>query len=124
MRLGGRYPSVGRGCRTNPSDQECHDRNMASTCAQSDDSQFAAAWAEGWAITLEQAVEYALAGEADGAHVKGGSRLHCVRSAGALRRTSGTAIDMPPPNPEPGPVLAAPPSFDGRRGRGANQNLA
>jgi len=53
-----------RGCRTDPSDQECHDRNMASTRAQLDDSQFAAAWAEGRAITLEQAVEYALAGEA------------------------------------------------------------
>lgn len=52
-----------RGCRTNPSDQECHDRNMASTCAQSDDSQFAAAWAKGRAMPLEQAIEYALAAE-------------------------------------------------------------
>jgi predicted ATPase len=56
------------GYRTTPSDQECHDQSMASTRAHLGESGFAAAWAEGRAMTLEQAIEYALTpeGQIDG----------------------------------------------------------
>jgi len=38
-----------------------YDRILANTCAQLDEATFAAAWAAGRAMTLEQAVAYALA---------------------------------------------------------------
>jgi tetratricopeptide (TPR) repeat protein len=42
-------------------DQIQHDRNVAAVRAQLDEATFAAVWAEGRAMTLEQAVDYALA---------------------------------------------------------------
>ncbi len=42
-------------------EQAAHDQRMASSRAGLGDAAFAAAWAEGRAMTLEQAVEYALA---------------------------------------------------------------
>jgi tetratricopeptide (TPR) repeat protein len=51
------------GYRFNPGDRECHDHYSASTRARLGESAFAAAWTEGWAMTLEQAIEYALAVE-------------------------------------------------------------
>jgi len=36
------------------------ERNVAATRAQLDEATFAAAWTEGKAMTLEQAIEYAL----------------------------------------------------------------
>jgi predicted ATPase len=51
------------GLRFHPSDQECHDRYAASTRARLGESAFAVAWAEGRAMTLEQAIEYGLAPE-------------------------------------------------------------
>lgn len=46
-------------------DQLVHDRNVAAVRAQLDEATFAAAWAEGRAMILEQAIDYALATEAD-----------------------------------------------------------
>ena len=46
--------------RENP-EQALHDRHEATTRAVLGDAAFAAAWAEGRAMTLEQAIEYALA---------------------------------------------------------------
>jgi len=43
-----------------PSDQADHDQRVASARAALGDANFAAAWAEGRAMTLEQAIEYAL----------------------------------------------------------------
>jgi predicted ATPase/Tfp pilus assembly protein PilF len=43
-----------------PSDQADHDQRVASTRAALGDAVFAPAWAEGRAMTLEQAIEYAL----------------------------------------------------------------
>jgi hypothetical protein len=37
-----------------------YDRIIATVCAQLDEATFNAAWAEGRAMTLEQAIEYAL----------------------------------------------------------------
>jgi len=42
-------------------DQAEFDHWLATAHAQLDDAVFAAAWAEGQAMTLEQAIEYALA---------------------------------------------------------------
>ena len=47
------------------SDQIEYDRNVAAVRAQLDEATFATAWAEGRVMTLEQAVDYALATEAD-----------------------------------------------------------
>jgi hypothetical protein len=44
-----------------PHDQADHDQYVASACAGLEETAFAAAWAEGRAMTLEQAIEYALA---------------------------------------------------------------
>jgi hypothetical protein len=41
-------------------EQSAHDRRVASTLAGLGGTAFAAAWAEGRAMTLEQAIEYAL----------------------------------------------------------------
>ena len=49
------------GLRPNPSDQECHDHYTATTRARLGEAAFAAALAGGQAMTLEQAIEYALA---------------------------------------------------------------
>ncbi|HJZ45519.1 MAG TPA: hypothetical protein VKE41_00065 [Roseiflexaceae bacterium] len=49
-----------------PVDQVCDDRDIATTRAQLDDATFAAAWAEGRAMTLEQAIAYALEVDAIG----------------------------------------------------------
>jgi non-specific serine/threonine protein kinase len=46
-----------------PSDQADHDQRVASARAALGDAVFAAALAEGRAMTLEQAIEYALAVE-------------------------------------------------------------
>ncbi len=46
-----------------PPDQAQHDQHVASTRAVLGDASFAKTWAEGRAMTLEQAIEYALAGE-------------------------------------------------------------
>ena len=51
------------GWRLPPADQADHDERVASTRAALGESIFAAAWAEGRAMTLEQAIEYALAPE-------------------------------------------------------------
>ena len=40
-------------------DQVEYDRNVAAVRAQLDEATFAAAWAEGRAMTLEQAIDYA-----------------------------------------------------------------
>ena len=44
-----------------PGERADYDRDLASAHAQLDEATFAAAWAEGQAMTLEQAVAYALA---------------------------------------------------------------
>jgi hypothetical protein len=46
--------------RENP-EQAFYERHQATTQAVLGDAAFAAAWAEGQAMTLEQAIEYALA---------------------------------------------------------------
>jgi hypothetical protein len=43
-----------------PTDRAHYDRSVASTRAALSKAPFAAAWAEGRALTLEQAIEYAL----------------------------------------------------------------
>ena len=49
------------GWNLSPPDQPYHDRSMASARAGLEEAAFAAAWAEGRTMTLEQAVEYGLA---------------------------------------------------------------
>jgi hypothetical protein len=41
-------------------DQPVHERNVAAARAQIDEAVWEAAWAEGKAMSLEEAVEYAL----------------------------------------------------------------
>ena len=53
------------GLRPVPPDQEYHDQHTATTRARLGESAFAAAWAEGRAMTLEQAIDYALAATTD-----------------------------------------------------------
>jgi non-specific serine/threonine protein kinase len=48
-----------RGTLIDPSDQPEHDRNIAIVRAQLDEAAFEAAWAEGQAMTFDQAVAYA-----------------------------------------------------------------
>jgi hypothetical protein len=43
-----------------PVDRAAYERNVAAVRAQFDAASFAAAWAEGRAMTLEQAIAYAL----------------------------------------------------------------
>jgi predicted ATPase/DNA-binding XRE family transcriptional regulator len=52
--------SIGMAGRMNPSDQKEFDDYVAIVRAQLDDASFAAAWAEGRAMTMEQAIAYAL----------------------------------------------------------------
>jgi hypothetical protein len=49
------------GLRRDPPEQAHHDQSLASTRAALGDATLAARWAEGEALTLEQAIEYALA---------------------------------------------------------------
>ena len=49
------------GLRSKPADQECHDHHTATTRARLGEAAFAAAWAEGRAMMLDQAIDYALA---------------------------------------------------------------
>jgi len=51
------------GLRPVPPDQEYHDQHIALTRARLGEAAFAAAWAEGRALTLDQAIEYALSAE-------------------------------------------------------------
>jgi hypothetical protein len=44
-----------------PANQIEHDRNVAAVRARLDEATFTAAWAEGRAMTMEQAIAYALA---------------------------------------------------------------
>jgi hypothetical protein len=46
-----------------PANRIAHDQNVAIARTQLDEATFAAAWAEGRAMTLEQAVAYALGGD-------------------------------------------------------------
>ncbi len=46
-------------------DQVEHERRVASTGEALGDAAFGAAWAQGRAMTLEQAIEYALAAESE-----------------------------------------------------------
>jgi non-specific serine/threonine protein kinase len=48
--------------RSKPADQECYDHHAATTRTGLGEAAFAAAWAEGQAMTLDQAIDYALAG--------------------------------------------------------------
>ena len=48
--------------RLMPYDQERYDHHLADLRAQLDPAVFAAAWAEGRALTMEQAVAFALTG--------------------------------------------------------------
>jgi non-specific serine/threonine protein kinase len=48
------------GFRSKPADQECYDHYTATTRARLGEAAFAAAWAEGGAMTLDQAIDYAL----------------------------------------------------------------
>ena len=50
------------GCRPAPAARATYERAMAVARAQFDEATFAAAWAEGQAMTLEQAIAYALEG--------------------------------------------------------------
>ncbi len=50
--------------RYSPASQIKHEERVASTRAGLGEATFATAWAEGRAMTLEQAIEYALADEA------------------------------------------------------------
>jgi non-specific serine/threonine protein kinase len=50
------------GYRSKPADQEFYDHHTATTHAGLQEAAFAAAWAEGQAMTLDQAIDYALAG--------------------------------------------------------------
>lgn len=52
--------SIGMAGRMNPSDQKEFDDYVTIVRAQLDDASFAAAWAEGRAMTMEQAIAYAL----------------------------------------------------------------
>ncbi len=54
------------GDRLAPQEQADYDRRLAFTRKGLGDASFAAAWAEGQAMTLEQAIEYALAAGANG----------------------------------------------------------
>jgi non-specific serine/threonine protein kinase len=49
------------GYRSKPADQEFYDHHTATTRAGLQEAAFAAAWAEGQAMTLDQAIDYALA---------------------------------------------------------------
>jgi hypothetical protein len=51
------------GHRPTPQVQADYDRRLASTRSGLGEAAFGAAWAEGRAMTLEQAIEYALAPE-------------------------------------------------------------
>ena len=50
------------GYRSKPADQEFYDHYTDTTRAGLQEAAFAAAWAEGQAMTLDQAIDYALAG--------------------------------------------------------------
>jgi predicted ATPase/class 3 adenylate cyclase/DNA-binding XRE family transcriptional regulator len=52
------------GVSSYPAEQVTHDRQLLAACAQLDEATYAAAWAEGQAMTLEQAIAYALAEDA------------------------------------------------------------
>ena len=43
-----------------PDERACYERSVAAARAQLDEAAFAAAWAEGRAMTLEQAILFAL----------------------------------------------------------------
>jgi non-specific serine/threonine protein kinase len=49
------------GFRFKPADQECYDHHMVIARTRLGEAAFAAAWAEGRAMTLDQALDYALA---------------------------------------------------------------
>jgi non-specific serine/threonine protein kinase len=49
------------GLRSKPADQQCYDHHTATTRARLGGAAFAAAWAEGRAMSLDQAIDYALA---------------------------------------------------------------
>jgi hypothetical protein len=49
------------GARRSPRIQRRYDESVAATCAGLGDAAFAVKWSEGRAMTLEQAIEYALA---------------------------------------------------------------
>ena len=70
------------GFRPNPSDQECHDQYTATTRARLGEAAFAAAWAGGQAMTLEQAIEYALSWS--GSAEPAGSRRRVPRPEGEV----------------------------------------
>jgi DNA-binding CsgD family transcriptional regulator/tetratricopeptide (TPR) repeat protein len=70
------------GFRPNTSDQEYHDHHTATARARLGEAAFAAAWAGGQAMTLEQAIEYALAW--GGPAAPAGARRRTTRPAGEI----------------------------------------
>jgi hypothetical protein len=46
-----------------PADGRAYDRNVAAVRVLMDEAVFSSAWAEGRAMTLEQAIAYALGGD-------------------------------------------------------------
>ena len=65
MRLFGAADSILKALvwRLPPADDEAYERNLASARAQLSEAAFNAAWDEGRALSMEQAIDYALSRE-------------------------------------------------------------
>jgi tetratricopeptide (TPR) repeat protein len=86
-----------------PSERPCYERLVTAVRTQLDKETFAAAWAAGRALSLEQAIAYALAED-----VARGERYDTVV---ATPVNVGQALEPPQP-PRPGPVVLPPPPSD------------
>jgi non-specific serine/threonine protein kinase len=70
------------GLRSKPADQECYDHHATTTRAGLGEAAFAAAWAEGRAMTLDQVIDYVLAW--DGPAEPAGPRRRTRRPDGEI----------------------------------------
>ena len=70
------------GLRSKPADQECYDHHATTTRAGPGEAAFAAAWAEGRAMTLDQVIDYVLAW--DGPAEPAGPRRRTARLDGEV----------------------------------------
>ena len=73
------------GLRSKPADQECYDHHATTTRAGPGEAAFAAAWAEGRAMTLDQAIDYALAWSESGESAQPRRRISRSRKKRADR---------------------------------------
>jgi non-specific serine/threonine protein kinase len=75
-----------------PADQECHDHYTTTTRARLGEAAFAAAWAEGRAMTLDQAVEYGIVAAQALATTRGKSRAAATDAGPLTLRERAVAV--------------------------------